>query len=130
MQILTLILLLFIILIVVLLLLLTIRTLFSPNVWKLYQHILGGLRLHAKCQNIGGFVPLLAGDVRARRSLIAGSIAPSELYRTSYHRHAVDGLPSRHRYKTRVSDESYSSSRGSGWTEGPRWHVLYTGEAS
>ena len=64
------------------------------------KHILGGLRLHAECQNIGGFVPLLARDVRARRSLIAGSIAPSELYRTSYHRHAVDGLPRRHRYKT------------------------------
>ena len=64
------------------------------------QHILGGLRLPAECQNIGGFVPLLARDVGARRSLIAGSIAPSELYRTSYHRHAVDGLPRRHRYKT------------------------------
>ena len=58
------------------------------------------VRLHGECQNVGGFVPLLARDVGARRSLIAGSIAPSELYRTSYHRHAVDGLPRRHRYKT------------------------------
>ena len=37
------------------------------------KHILGGLRLHGECQNLGGFVPLLARDVGARRSLIRDS---------------------------------------------------------
>ena len=56
--------------------------------------------VYGECQNCSGFVPLLARDVGARRSLIAGSMGPSELHRTSYHRHAVDGLPSGNRYKS------------------------------
>ena len=57
-----------------------------------------GVRLHGECQNVGTWVHLLARDDGARRSLIAGTIAPDELYRTSYHRHAVDGLPIGNRY--------------------------------
>ena len=62
----------------------------------------GTVGVLAECQNVGGFVPLLARDVGARRSLIAGWMARDELYPTSYRRHAVDGLPIGNRYRTRV----------------------------
>ena len=45
-------------------------------------------------------VPLQSERVARSRPLIDGWIAPEELYPTSYHREAVDGLPCGNRYRT------------------------------
>ena len=66
------------------------------------------------------FVPLLSQHGTRFRPLIDGSIAPDELYRTSYNRDAADGLLRCERYSARVSDESVLFPRHAPPRAGPR----------